>query len=143
MAKKKTEKDESVSTPKRKTKKTSDAAKAVKPKRKRASKKKSDTSKEEIVNESEPIKVNWKDALNPFKLSVINPDDKEEIELSAVFEMLSASENEECEFEVEEKISGKTSCEDEPWLNEIEARFEAIVGPIIGNNEHIDAFNIV
>lgn len=143
MAKKKTEKVESDNTPKRKTKKTSDAAKAAKPKRKRASKKKTDASKEEMVSESEPIKVDWKDALNPFKLSVINPDDKEEIELRAVFEMLSASENEECEFEVEEKISGKTSCEDEPWLNEIEARFEAIVCPIIGNYEHIDMVNIV
>lgn len=63
--------------------------------------------------------------------------------LRTVFEMLSATENADCEFEVEEKTSDKTSCEDEPWLNEIEVRFEAIVSPIIEEYERIDAFNRV
>lgn len=62
--------------------------------------------------------------------------------LRTFFKMLSATEDADCEFEVEEATSDKTSCEDDPWLNEIEARFEAIVSPIIEEQERIDSFNI-
>ena len=135
MKKKKIESVDPADKPKRKTKKVTDASNHEKPRRKRSTPIKVEKPMDDVNKTSAP-KVDWRDSFNPFKLSDYYTEDPEEINLFSLLELLSETEDESCDFELDENISyDSDDSEFEAWLNEIEARFDAVVGPILGEKD--------
>lgn len=84
-------------------------------KRKKSTSKKVDEPKSATVIEPQSTKVDWQDAVNPFKLSDLYTEDEEEINLIALLEMLSDTEDEDCDFETDE-TEVDDSAADDTWL---------------------------
>ena len=131
MKKKKIESVDPADKPKRKTKKVTDASNPEKPRRKRSTPIKVEKPMDDVNKTSAP-KVDWRDSFNPFKLSDYYTEDPEEINLISLLDLLSETDDESCDFELDEKIScDSDDSESDAWLNEIEARFDAVVDPIL------------
>lgn len=134
MAKKKTEIGESDKKPKHKIKKKADTSQKTTSMRKKSTSKKVDEPKSATVIEPQSTKVDWRDAVNPFKLSDFYTEDQEEINLISLLEMLSDTEDEDCDFETD-GTEVDDSAADDTWLQNIEARFESVVTPILAKYE--------
>lgn len=101
---------------------------------KKAYLKKVDEPKSATVIEPQSTKVDWRDAVNPFKLSDFYTENQEEINLISLLEMLSDTEDEDCDFETDgTKVDD--SAADNTWLQNVEARFESVVTPILARYE--------
>lgn len=134
MAKKKTEIGESDKKPKHKIKKTADVSQKTTSKRKKSTSKKVDEPKSATIIEPQSTRVDWRDAVNPFKLSDFYTEDQEEINLISLLEMLSDTEDEDCDFETD-GTEVDDSAADDTWLQNVEARFESVVTPILAKYE--------
>lgn len=131
MKTKKQEVTESGDKPKRKTKKKADTSQMTTSMCKKSTSKKVDEPKSATVIEPQSTKVDWRDAVNPFKLSDFYTEDQEEINLISLLEMLSDTEDEDCDFETDNDKNLDSADEYDSWFNEIEARFDSVVDPIL------------
>ncbi len=135
MKKKKIESVDPADKPRRKTKKVTDMSNPEKPRRKRSTTIKVEKPKDDVIKTTSP-KVDWRDSFNPFKLSDYYTEDPEEINLISLLDLLSETDDESCDFELDENIScDSDDSESDAWLNEIEARFDAVVGPILAEKD--------
>lgn len=142
MTKKKTNPVEPADKPKRRIREATDAPKTENPKRKKTASKKTNKSKLEDVKVTQPAKVEWRESINPYNLSDYYTEDPEEINLISLLELLSETEDERCDFEVDETVGcDNDDLEHDSWLREIESRFEAVVGPLIVEDYDIYKFN--
>lgn len=136
MTKKKTDTTEAVAKPKRKSSKASAKDKVFKTSQRKSSAKKTKSKQDQPVEAVEPIKAVVLDKSNPFKLASQMLEDREEISLTDLLDMLSETDNEECGFELEDENPKTTGTPRlDARLLAIEARFNAVVGPIMAKYE--------
>lgn len=138
MTKKKTDTTETAAKPKRKTSKASAKDKVAKTPQRKSTVKKPKPKQDNQVEAVEPIKTVVLDKSNPFKLASQMLEDRKEVSLTELLDMLSETDDEECGYEPEDenpKITGTPRLD--ARLHAIEARFDAVVGPIMAKYERM------